>query len=401
MYNTKPNLNFGTIGNWYEGRIELYQAISMIMRNRKGDKMSASEISKFMIEPKKRMPFGSPTTEFTTDVFRYSSLDCHAFESDTYNLIKKIAMMDAIVLVIQSADRPMYENWVYNSLLIAKYLGINKIMIALDIRGVDDITFIETVKDEIFRIIGYLNYFKGNIPFVDINSIAALECGCANSTCPNCGLIHNFLNKMDVHFSIPDRDNTSQLYLPIFKVYKAEDKGTIVIGKINSGRIRIGDTVEISGSTDIFKSIVLEIESFKKPITEAYSGDLVGIKLRGVDYNRIKHGDVISSLGSTENVFKFRTRTSVAKMIERKKCFHKINWSYNKTEFKGDFCFDTSVVKGTIPVADRDYDNMSPDDEIDIIISLERPWTLRIGQKYIECYHGDIIGNGVVEEIIK
>ena len=402
MGSIKPNLTTGTIGHLNHGKSNLTHAITlMLSKSNRAEVLNNYQLNNRPEERERGISMEPSVVEYTTDKYHYSHVDCPGHQDYYSNLIRGVSLLDTAILVVSCSDGQMPGT--RHCIHLLKYLGIKSIVIAMiNPDRVEDEEIRTLIKDEIHELIVNLNFFNKYNPFLEVNTIAAIDCGCGKMSCSSCGSVLKLLDTMDEHFIIPERNNSAPLFIPVFRVHNIKDKGVIVIGKIETGTVKIGDVVEIKGPLEAIKTVVLEIENFKRPLTKAFAGDIIGLRLRGIDPGVIKSGDIIICPGSLENINKFITKLTTVNddpwgyrfFINNTEIFKKRN------NVEVQLHFFTSKVNGLLIIKDKKVAKIERNKEIKMEITLDKPRALKAGQKYVLTFHNEVIGGGKIEEII-
>ncbi|HNV35111.1 MAG TPA: elongation factor Tu, partial [Bacillota bacterium] len=280
----KPHVNIGTIGHIDHGKTTLTAAITTVLgKSGLAAVKKFDEIDNAPEEKARGITISTTHVEYATEKRHYAHVDCPGHADYVKNMITGAAQMDGAILVVSAADGPMPQT--REHILLARQVGVPKIVVALNkCDMVDDPELIELVEMEVRDLLSFYEFPGDDIPVVQVSALKALECGCGKRDCEWCGRVWKLMDAVDEYIPTPLRDVDKPFLMPIEDVFTITGRGTVVTGRIERGKVRVGDEVAIVGlSPEIKKSVVTGVEMFRKLLEEGFAGDNVGCLLRGID----------------------------------------------------------------------------------------------------------------------
>ena len=390
----KPHINVGTIGHILAQKTVLTTAITLV-QSKQGlsEYKSWWDINQSPEEQARVISIATAAVEYETINRHYAHFDCPGHWDYVHNAINGMAQMDAAILVVPANDGPMPPT--PEHIMLARQMGVSQIVCVIDkIFKVDDDELVDLVIDETRDLLTHHGYPGHEIPFVFSGSEKAVACGCGLKECSWCGAIHNVLETMDNYIVEPERQYDLPFFMPIWKVLKASQKSVIAIGKVEQGKLRPGDTVEIAGLLNGRKrpqARVMSIEMFNKTLEPgAIAGDFIGVLLE-VNPKQIFRGQVLSTPGTTKTAKKIQAYVRLLAKNEGGR-HTPIDSGYEPS-----FFFRTARVSGTI---DELYHPIHPGNWDRILIKLHKSCVLETGQKFIIREGGRTVALGTVMRII-
>jgi elongation factor Tu len=384
---TKPHVNVGTIGHVDHGKTTLTAAITEVqakagMAQARGyDTIDASP------EEKERgITISAAHVEYETATRHYAHVDCPGHADYIKNMITGAAQMDGAILVVSAPDGPMPQT--KEHILLARQVGVPRIVVFMNkVDMVDDPEMLELVEMEIRELLSKYEYPGDEIPIVRGSALAGLEGRDTSS-------IVELMKQVDAYIPIPKRDVDKKFLLPIEDVFSISGRGTVVTGRIESGKVRTGEEVEIVGLKPTTKSICTGVEMFRKLLNEGMAGDNVGILLRGVKREDVERGQVLAAPGSIMPHTEFEAEVYILSKDEggRHTPFF--------ANYRPQFYFRTTDVTGSINLP-QDREMVMPGDNVNIIVQLISPIALEEGLRFAIREGGKTVGAGVVVKIIK
>jgi elongation factor Tu len=392
---TKPHVNIGTIGHVDHGKTTLTSAITMVL-SKKGQAQFTKyeEIDKAPEEKERGLTINISHIEYQTDKRHYAHIDCPGHADYIKNMITGAAQMDGAILVVSAPDGPMPQT--REHILLARQVEVPAIVVYMNkMDQMEDKELVELVEIELRELLSKYGFPGDKIPIIKGSALKALECGCGKRECQWCGSIHQLMDAVDSYIPEPPRPVDQPFLLAVEDVFSITGRGTVATGRIERGRIKVGDTVEMIGlSHDIKKTVVTGIEMFRKELDEGVAGDNVGLLLRGVEKDEAERGMVIAAPGSITPHTHFKAQVYVLKKEEggRHKPFF--------TGYRPQFYIRTTDVTGQIKLPEG-VEMVMPGDNIEMEVELIYPVALEKGQRFAIREGGKTVGAGAVTEIIK
>jgi len=392
---TKPHVNIGTIGHVDHGKTTLTSAITMVL-SKKGlaQFTKYEEIDKAPEEKERGLTINISHIEYQTDKRHYAHIDCPGHADYIKNMITGAAQMDGAILVVSAPDGPMPQT--REHILLARQVEVPAIVVYMNkMDQMEDKELVELVEIELRELLSKYGFPGDEIPIIKGSALKALECGCGKRECQWCGSIHQLMDAVDSYIPEPPRPVDQPFLLAVEDVFSITGRGTVATGRIERGRIKVGDTVEMIGlSHDIKKTVVTGIEMFRKELDEGVAGDNVGLLLRGVEKDEAERGMVIAAPGSITPHTHFKAQVYVLKKEEggRHKPFF--------TGYRPQFYIRTTDVTGQIKLPEG-VEMVMPGDNIEMEVELIYPVALEKGQRFAIREGGKTVGAGAVTEIIK
>jgi elongation factor Tu len=400
----KPHVNIGTIGHVDHGKTTLTAAITMSLAAigqalaRKYDEIDAAP------EEKARgITINTAHVEYETANRHYAHVDCPGHADYVKNMITGAAQMDGGILVVSAADGPMPQT--REHILLAKQVGVPSLVVFMNKQDqVDDDELLELVELEIRELLTSYDFPGDDIPVVAGSALKAVE---ALTTNPKIKLgdnewvdkIYKLMEEVDAYVPTPEREIDKPFLMAIEDVFSITGRGTVATGRIERGKVKVQDEVEIVGIRNTRKSVVTGIEMFKKSLDEGMAGDNAGILLRGIQKEDIERGMVIAKPGSIKPHTEFESEVYVLKKEEggRHTPFF--------PGYRPQFYVRTTDVTGTISTFTADdgseAEMIMPGDRIKMTVQLINPIAIEQGMRFAIREGGRTIGAGVVSKIIK
>lgn len=391
---TKPHLNIGTIGHVDHGKTTLASAITKIQA-KKGlaKERSFESIDNAPEERERGITIAVSHLEFETEKRHYALIDCPGHADYIKNMVTGAAQMDGAILVVSAADGPMPQT--REHVLLARQVGVPSIVVFLNkVDQVQDKELLDLVEEEIRDLLTKYEYPGNEAPIVRGSALKAVECGCGKEDCPNCGPIVKLLKTIDEYIPEPKRDIEKPFLMPIEDIFSIEGRGTVVTGRIERGKVKLNDEVEIVGFKDTRKTVVTGIEMFNKSLEEGVAGDNAGILLRGIKKEEVKRGQVLAKPGSITPHTEFEGEVYILTKEEggRHTPFFK--------GYKPQFYIRTTDVTGSVELPEK-TEMVMPGDTVNLKVKLIAPVALEEKQKFAIREGGHTVGAGVVTKIIK
>jgi elongation factor Tu len=400
----KPHVNIGTIGHVDHGKTTLTAAITMSLaaigqaQARKYDEIDAAP------EEKARgITINTAHVEYETANRHYAHVDCPGHADYVKNMITGAAQMDGGILVVSAADGPMPQT--REHILLAKQVGVPSLVVFMNKEDqVDDAELLELVELEIRDLLTSYDFPGDDIPIVAGSALKAVEALTTNTKLKLgenewVDKIYKLMEQVDAYVPTPERDIDKPFLMAIEDVFSITGRGTVATGRIERGKVKVQDEVEIIGIRDTRKSVVTGIEMFKKSLDEGMAGDNAGILLRGIQKEDIERGMVIAKPGSIKPHTEFESEVYVLKKEEggRHTPFF--------PGYRPQFYVRTTDVTGTISTFTADdgseAEMIMPGDRIKMTVQLINPIAIEQGMRFAIREGGRTIGAGVVSKILK
>ncbi|MBI4114279.1 MAG: elongation factor Tu [Candidatus Niyogibacteria bacterium] len=390
---TKPHMNVGTIGHVDHGKTTLTAAILHVL-NLAGYKVkleNVADIDKAPEERQRGITIALHHSEYETEKRHYAHIDAPGHADYIKNMITGAAQMDGAVLVVSAVDGPMPQT--REHILLARQVGVPAIIVFLNkVDMVDDKELIDLVEAEIRELLSKYEYPGEKIPIIRGSGLKALETKSADDEAAK--PILELAKQLDEFIPEPVRDVAKPFLMPIEDIFSIEGRGTVVTGRIERGKVKVGEEIEVIGITDTKKTIVTGIEMFNKSLDEGIAGDNAGILLRGTKKEDIERGQVLAKPGSVTPHTEFEAEVYVLSKEEggRHTPFF--------TGYKPQFYIRTTDVTGevTLPAG---TEMVMPGDTITFVAKLIAPVALEEKQRFAIREGGKTVGAGVVTKILK
>ncbi len=388
---TKPHVNIGTIGHVDHGKTTLTAAITLVLNKRfgTGEFVDYANIDKAPEERERGITISTSHVEYETANRHYAHVDCPGHADYVKNMITGAAQMDGAILVVSAADGPMPQT--REHILLARQVGVPRIAVFLNKEDqVDDPELIELVEMEVRELLSEYEYDGDNTPIVVGSALKALE----DPDGEWGDKIVKLMEEVDEYIPEPVRDIDNPFLMPVEDVFSITGRGTVATGRVEKGKVKVQDNVEIVGLTTERRTVVVTgVEMFKKMLDEAAAGDNVGLLLRGVQRNEIQRGQVLSKPGTINPHTKFESEVYVLTKEEGGR--HTPFFS----GYRPQFYFRTTDVTGNIQL-EEGVEMVMPGDNAKFIIELITPIAIDEGLRFAIREGGRTVGSGVVTKIL-
>lgn len=390
---TKPNVNVGTIGHVDHGKTTLTAAITKCLANAgKAKEMAYDQIDGAPEEKARGITINTAHVEYETDNRHYSHVDCPGHADYIKNMITGAAQMDGAILVVSAADGPMPQT--REHVLLAKQVNVPHLVVFLNkCDQVDDEELLDLVEMEIRELLAKYDFDGDNTPIIRGSALKAGESTCKpDDDAAKC--IFELLEKVDEHIPTPDRDIDKPFLLAVEDVFSITGRGTVATGRIERGKVNVGDKVEIIGLTETRETTVTGVEMYQKTLDEGMAGDNVGILLRGIDKDMIERGQVIAAPGSIKPHTKFSAEIYV---------ITKEDGGRHTPFFAGyrpQFYIRTTDVTGAIKLPEG-VEMVMPGDNVSIEVELIQPVAVEESMPFAIREGGRTVARGIVSKIIE
>jgi elongation factor Tu len=387
----KPHLNIGTIGHVDHGKTTLTAAITKILEKRGMAKfIPFDEIDKAPEEKERGITINIAHVEYETDKRHYAHVDCPGHADYVKNMITGAAQMDGAILVVSAPDGPMPQT--REHILLARQVGVPYIVVCLNkVDAMDDPELLDLVELEVRELLSKYGFPGDEIPIVRVSALKALESEGANEWTEK---IVELMDAVDKYVPEPVRDVDKPFLMAIEDVFTISGRGTVVTGRVERGKIKAGDEVEIVGFKDTRKTVATSLEMFRKILDDAVAGDNVGVLLRGIGKDEVERGQVLAAPGSITPHTKFKAEVYVLTKEEggRHTPFF--------TGYRPQFYLRTTDVTGSIKLPEG-VEMVMPGDNINMDVELISPVAMEEGLRFAIREGGRTVGAGVVTKIIQ
>ena len=400
---TKPHVNVGTIGHVDHGKTTLTAAMTKVMefkglsKFKSYDDIAKASESQGRRDETKILTIATAHVEYITEKRHYAHVDCPGHADYIKNMITGAAQMDGAILVVSAYDGPMPQT--REHILLARQVNVPKVVVFLNkVDLVDDPELIDLVEMEIRDLLKKYEFPGDETPIIRGCAIKAMRAESIND--PACQPIIDLLKAMDEYIPLPVRDVDKPFLMPVEDVFSIKGRGTVGTGRVDRGKVHVGDEIEIVGLTkDIRKTIVTGVEMFNKTLDEGQAGDNIGILLRGLEKKELERGQVIAAPKSITPHTRFNSEVYVLTKEEggRHTPFF--------VNYKPQFYFRTTDVTGAIKaLMSRDgkpAEMCMPGDNIAMEVEIIAPIAMEEGLRFAIREGGRTVGAGVVTKILE
>jgi elongation factor Tu len=387
---TKPHVNVGTIGHVDHGKTTLTAALTKVMAAKFGGEVRAyDQIDKAPEEKARGITIATAHVEYESPNRHYAHVDCPGHADYVKNMITGAAQMDGAILVVSAADGPMPQT--REHILLARQVGVPYIVVYLNKADmVDDAELLELVELEVRELLSTYQFPGDKTPIITGSALKAWE---GDTSEMGALSIEKLVAAMDEYIPVPERAVDGAFLMPIEDVFSISGRGTVVTGRIERGRVKVGEEVEIVGIKDTTKTTCTGVEMFRKLLDEGQAGDNVGVLLRGTKREDVERGQVLCKPGSIKPHTKFEAEVYVLTKEEggRHTPFFK--------GYRPQFYFRTTDVTGSCELPEG-VEMVMPGDNIKMVVTLINPIAMEDGLRFAIREGGRTVGAGVVAKIV-
>ena len=387
----KPHVNVGTIGHVDHGKTTLTAALTKVAAEGSGGEFRAyDQIDNAPEERARGITIATAHVEYETDTRHYAHVDCPGHADYVKNMITGAAQMDGAILVVSAADGPMPQT--REHILLARQVGVPCIVVYMNKADmVDDPELLELVEMEVRELLSSYEFPGDDLPIVVGSALKALEGDTSDIGVPS---IQKLMAAMDEYIPVPERPVDQPFLMPIEDVFSISGRGTVVTGRVERGKVKVGDEVEIVGLHDTTKTTCTGVEMFRKLLDEGVAGDNVGVLLRGTKRDEVERGQVLAKPGSITPHTKFEAEVYVLSKEEggRHTPFFQ--------GYRPQFYFRTTDVTGSVDLPEG-VEMVMPGDNVKMTVSLIAPIAMEEGLRFAIREGGRTVGAGVVAKIIE
>jgi elongation factor Tu len=386
----KPHVNVGTIGHVDHGKTTLTAAITMTLakKNPKIQVRTFDSIDNAPEERERGITIATAHVEYETEARHYAHVDCPGHADYIKNMITGAAQMDGAILVVSAADGPMPQT--REHILLARQVGVPAIVVALNkVDAVDDPELLDLVELEVRELLNKYEFPGDDIPIVRVSALKAMQGDAAGEQ----GVV-SLMQSVDSYIPLPKRAIEKDFLMPIEDIFSISGRGTVVTGRVEQGRVKVGEEVEIVGIRPTVKKVVTGVEMFKKLLDEGEAGDNVGLLLRGTERKDVERGQVVARPGSITPHTRFKGEVYVLSKEEggRHTPFF--------TGYRPQFYFRTTDVTGTATLP-AGVEMVMPGDNVTIEVQLITPIAMDRGLRFAIREGGRTVGAGTVTDILE
>jgi len=393
---SKPHVNVGTIGHVDHGKTTLTAAITKVLEKKGLSKyVSYDEVAKASAAQGRRdetkiLTIAISHVEYSTEKRHYAHIDCPGHADYVKNMITGAAQMDGAILVVSAADGPMPQT--REHILLARQVNVPYIVVYLNkVDLVDDKDLLDLVEVEVRELLSKYQFPGDKIPVIRGSAQKALAGDTSEIGEPS---IIKLVEAMDDYIPLPQREVDKPFLMSVEDVFSITGRGTVATGRVERGKVKVGDNVEIIGIQETRKSVVTGVEMFRKLLDEAIAGDNIGVLLRGIEKDQVERGQVIAAPGTITPHKKFKGQVYVLTKEEggRHTPFFK--------GYRPQFYFRTTDVTGSVQLP-QGMEMVMPGDNVTMDIELITPIAMEKGLRFAIREGGRTVGAGVVTEIVE
>jgi len=387
---SKPHVNIGTIGHVDHGKTTLTAAITKVLakNNPKVQFVAFDQIDKAPEEKARGITIATAHVEYETANRHYAHVDCPGHADYVKNMITGAAQMDGAILVVAATDGPMPQT--REHILLARQVGVPAMVVFMNkADAVDDPELLELVELEVRELLSAYEFPGDDIPVVRGSALKALEGDPEWEK-----TVVELMDAVDSYIPTPERDIEKPFLMPVEDIFTIQGRGTVATGRVERGKVKVGETVEIVGIRPTTKTVVTGVEMFKKLLDEGVAGDNVGLLLRGIERKDIERGQVMAKPGSITPHTKFKAEAYVLTKEEggRHTPFF--------TGYRPQFYFRTTDVTGVAHLPEG-VEMVMPGDNVAMEIELIAPIAMEKGLRFAIREGGRTVGAGTVSDIVE
>ncbi len=395
---SKPHVNVGTIGHIDHGKTTLTAAITMVLAKKGLSSVRTFDSIDNAPEEKARgITIATAHVEYSTEKRHYAHVDCPGHADYVKNMITGAAQMDGAILVVAGTDGPMPQT--REHILLARQVGVPRIVVFLNkVDAVDDPELLDLVEMEMRDLLKSYQFPGDEIPIVRGSALKAMEAALrpdVKTDDPAFECIYKLMDAVDSYIPLPQRDVDKPFLMPVEDVFSITGRGTVGTGRVDRGRAKVGDEVEVIGLGQHKKTVVTGAEMFRKELDEVVAGDNAGLLLRGIEKNELERGMVIAKPGSITPHKKFTAQVYVLKKEEGGRHTPFLNG------YRPQFYFRTTDVTGVVTLP-QGVEMVMPGDNVDsMTIELISPIAMEEKLRFAIREGGRTVGSGIVTKIIE
>jgi len=387
---SKPHINIGTIGHIDHGKTTLTAAITKVL-GKKDPKVQFRSFDSIDNAPEERergITIATAHVEYSTENRHYAHVDCPGHADYIKNMITGAAQMDGALLVVAATDGPMPQT--REHILLARQVGVPYIVVAMNkIDAVDDAELLDLVELEVRELLTSYKFPGDDVPVVRVAALGAL-----NGEEQREQEIEKLMAEVDEYIPLPQREVDKPFLMPVEDIFSISGRGTVVTGRVERGKVKVGEEMEIVGIRPTQKRVVTGVEMFKKLLDEGVAGDNVGLLLRGVEKRDVERGQVIAKSGSITPHTKFKAEAYVLTKDEGGRHTPFFNG------YRPQFYFRTTDVTGVATLPEG-TEMVMPGDNVGLSIELITPIAMEKGLRFAIREGGRTVGAGTITDILE
>ena len=387
---SKPHVNIGTIGHIDHGKTTLTSAITQVLHklDPKVAVRSFDSIDNAPEEKERGITIATAHVEYSTKNRHYAHVDCPGHADYIKNMITGAAQMDGAILVVSAADGPMPQT--REHILLARQVGVPYVVVCMNkIDMVDDPELLDLVELEVRELLTFYEFPGDEIPVVRVSALKALEGDAAAEK-----QVLELMAAVDSYVPLPKREVDQPFLMPVEDIFTISGRGTVATGRIERGKVKVGEEIEIVGIRPTLKRVVTGVEMFKKLLDEGMAGDNVGLLLRGTERQEVERGQVISAPGSITPHTHFKSQVYILSKEEGGRHTPFFNG------YRPQFYFRTTDVTGVAELA-AGTEMVMPGDNVMLTIKLITPIAMEKGLRFAIREGGRTVGAGTIAEILE
>jgi elongation factor Tu len=386
---SKPHVNVGTIGHVDHGKTTLTAALTKCMAEKHGGEFKAyDQIDNAPEERARGITIATAHVEYESQNRHYAHVDCPGHADYVKNMITGAAQMDGAILVVSAADGPMPQT--REHILLARQVGVPYIVVFMNKTDqVDDEELLELVEMEVRELLSSYEFPGDDLPLIMGSALKAVE-----GDADHIQKIYDLVEAMDSYIPEPERDIDQTFLMPIEDVFSISGRGTVVTGRIERGKVNVGDEIEIVGIKETTKTTCTGVEMFRKLLDEGVAGDNVGVLLRGTKRDDVERGQVLAKPGSITPHTHFEAEVYVLGKDEGGRHTPFFNG------YRPQFYFRTTDVTGAVELPEG-TEMVMPGDNVKITVKLIAPIAMEEGLRFAIREGGRTVGAGVVSKVIE
>ena len=386
----KPHVNVGTIGHVDHGKTTLTAAITKCLATKGlAAQQDFDQIDNAPEERERGITINTSHVEYESDARHYAHVDCPGHADYIKNMITGAAQMDGAILVVAATDGPMQQT--REHLLLAKQVNVPAIVVFMNkCDQVDDPELLELVEMELRELLDEYGFPGDDTPIIQGSALNALN---SDGSGPDAENIFKLMDSVDTFIPEPERAVDKDFLMPVEDVFSITGRGTVATGRIESGIVKVGETLELVGMGSEISSVCTGVEMFRKLLDEGQAGDNAGLLLRGVDKTDIQRGQVLAKPGSITPHTKFKAEVYVLKKEEGGRHTPFFNG------YRPQFYFRTTDVTGSVQLPSG-TEMVMPGDNVQFEIELITPIAMEKELRFAIREGGHTVGAGVVTEIL-
>jgi len=390
----KPHVNVGTIGHVDHGKTTLTAAITKTLGlSGKADFRAFDQIDNAPEEKARGITIAIAHVEYQTDERHYAHVDCPGHADYIKNMITGAAQMDGAILVVSAPDGPMPQT--REHILLARQVEVPAMVVYLNkVDMMDDEELLELVELELRELLSDYEFPGDDIPIIRGSALAALETSSTDPSDEAYASIMELMAAVDSYIPTPEREVDKPFLMPVEDVFSIKGRGTVATGRVERGKVKVNEEIEIVGLKDTRKVVCTGVEMFRKILDEGMAGDNIGVLLRGIDRDEIERGQVLAKPGSITPHTTFESEVYILKKEEggRHTPFFQ--------GYRPQFYIRTMDVTGAVDLPEG-AEMVMPGDNVNLKVKLIVPVALEVGSRFAIREGGRTVGAGVITKIIE